>query len=66
MSEFSELRFTKTMRNVICCLKVNVLTDISTKFFWLKNVLATVNGSPEIYFSSHQRADNIDQVNKFA
>ena len=28
MSDFRELCFIKTMRNVICCLKVRVLTDI--------------------------------------
>ena len=30
MSDFMELCFTKTMRNVIYCLKVLVLTDIYT------------------------------------
>ena len=56
MSDFRELCFINTMRNVIYCLKVRVQTDIET------------DGSSEIYVSSHQtqRADNIDRVNKFA
>ena len=39
ISDFRELCFIKTMRNVINFLKVRVLTDISTKFFKLKIVL---------------------------
>ena len=39
MCDFRELCFIKTMRNVIYCLKVRVLTDIQTKFFRLKIVL---------------------------
>ena len=66
MSDFRELCFIKTMRNVIyCLLKVSVLTDIKTKFFRLKIVLITTqlsNGSPEIYIFNHQiqNADNMD------
>ena len=35
MFDFRELCFIKTMHNVICYLKVLLLTDIS--FFWAKN-----------------------------
>ena len=35
MPDFKELCFIKTMRNVIYCLKVRVITNISTKFFRL-------------------------------
>ena len=71
MSDFRELCFIKTMRNVIYYLKVRVLTDILTKFFRLKIVSIITqleNGSPEIYISTHQIkvADDIDRVNKFA
>ena len=39
MSDFRELCFIKTMRNVIYCLKVCVLTNTQRKFFRLKIVL---------------------------
>ena len=42
MSDFRELCFINTMRNVIYCLKVRVRTDIEIKVFRLKIVLATV------------------------
>ena len=50
MSDFRELCFTKTMRDVIYCLKVCALTDMSTKSFRQQIVLVITqlsNRSPE-------------------
>ena len=48
MSNFRELCLIKTMRNVICCLKVRVLIHISTKFFRLNIVLIITHWKMEV------------------